>query len=155
MALQILYAWDFRGRKSEELSPLISAVKKKFAPDFDDDTFLLSIIRGVLGSLEEINGLIVKYAPEWPLEQITTTDRNILRIGIYELKYVEDIPAKVAINEAVELGKAFGGESSGRFVNGVLGAVYQEMVANGEPKAIANENEVVEVPDQQANQSND
>src|SRR5262249_34999448 len=67
------------------------------------------------------------YAPEWPINQITIVDRNILRIGVFELKFTNDIPPKVAINEAIELAKSFGGESSGRFVNGVLGAVYKDM----------------------------
>ena len=84
----------------------------------------------------EIDGIITHYAPEWPIEQITVVDRNILRIGVYELKWVANIPSKVAINEAIELAKTFGGESSGRFVNGVLGAIFKDMVAAGELKEI-------------------
>ncbi|MBU1148677.1 transcription antitermination factor NusB, partial [Patescibacteria group bacterium] len=76
---------------------------------------------------QEIDQLITKYAPEWPLDQITTVDRNVLRIGVYELKFDDDIPPKVAINEAIELAKTFGGESSGKFVNGVLGAIFKDM----------------------------
>jgi N utilization substance protein B len=90
----------------------------------------------VLTRQNEIDGIITKYAPEWPIEQITVVDRNILRIGIYELKWVTNIPSKVAINEAIELAKTFGGESSGRFVNGVLGAVFKDMVAAGEVKEV-------------------
>ena len=76
---------------------------------------------------EEIDKLITKFAPEWPLDQITIVDRNVLRLGTYELRFEESIPAKVAINEAIELAKTFGGESSGKFVNGVLGAIYKDM----------------------------
>jgi len=77
--------------------------------------------------LGEIDKIIVKYATEWPLDQITIVDRNILRIGVYELVMAEDIPPKVAINEAIEIAKTFGGESSGKFVNGVLGAIYKNL----------------------------
>ncbi|MEK7167872.1 MAG: transcription antitermination factor NusB, partial [Patescibacteria group bacterium] len=98
-----------------------------FAPEFDDGGFVKHLVSGVMDHQEDIDSLIVKYAPEWPLEQITVIDRNILRLGIFELKYDENIPAKVAINEAIELAKSFGGESAGKFVNGVLGAVYKEI----------------------------
>ncbi len=139
MAMQCLFGWDFRGQKKGELSDLASRVKREFAPELEDDSFMMSLLSGVLAHLNEINTLIAKFAPQWPLEQITLIDRNVLRIGIYELKYVHDIPAKVAINEAVEMAKTFGGESSSRFVNGVLGSVYTEMEAQGELKDIDQE----------------
>lgn len=97
-----------------------------FAPSFDDNGFVEKLIRGVIKNLAEIDKHIIKYATEWPLEQITITDRNILRLGVYELVFSEDIPPKVAINEAIEIAKTFGGESSGKFVNGVLGAIYKD-----------------------------
>ena len=79
--------------------------------------------------MKEIDDIIVKAAPEWPLEQITIVDRNVLRLGLFELIYEnkEEVPPKVAINEAIELAKSFGGESSGKFINGVLGTVYNEL----------------------------
>ena len=82
--------------------------------------------------MDKINEIIEKCAPEWPLEQVTIIDRNVLRIGIYELLWGkrDEVPPKVAINEAIELAKNFGGESSGRFINGVLGTIYREI---GEP----------------------
>jgi N utilization substance protein B len=130
--MQSLYQMDFReGGKQEEI---IEHSIKEFAPTYEDDSFIASLVSGVLKNRKEIDAVIVKYAPEWPIEQITIVDRNILRLGVYELKYVENIPSKVAINEAIELAKTFGGESSGRFVNGVLGAVYKDMVANGATK---------------------
>jgi N utilization substance protein B len=100
---------------------------KQFAPGLEDPKFIYDLIRGVTDHIREIDEIITKTAPEWPLEQITVIDRNILRIGIYELKFGHEVPPKVAINEAVELGKAFGGESSGKFVNGVLGTLYKDL----------------------------
>lgn len=133
MAMQTLYEWDFNKMKESELSDLLAKNLKEFAPDFDDNGFTNHIVKGVLNHLQEINQLISQYAPEWPIEQITVVDRNILRIGIYELKFSKgEIPPKVAINEAIELAKTFGGESSGKFVNGVLGSIYKEMIAKGE-----------------------
>jgi len=124
IAMQTLFLWDFNGKK-EDLSQLLERVLGYFAPDFGDRSFVEGLVKGVIGNLKEIDGYIVKYATEWPLEQITIVDRNILRIGVYELVFDKDIPDKVAINEAIEVAKAFGGESSGKFVNGVLGAIYK------------------------------
>lgn len=133
IAMQTLYEWDFNNIKNEELQKLLMANLHEFAPDFDDNGFSNHLVKGVINHLKEINQLITKYAPEWPLEQITVVDRNVLRIGIYELKFSSgEIPPKVAINEAIELAKTFGGESSGKFVNGVLGTIYKEMVETGE-----------------------
>ena len=131
LAMQTLYEWDFNGRKEKDLAPNIRENVKQFAPDFDDHGFAESIVAGVIKNVEEIDQTIRKYAPEWPLEQITIVDRNVLRIGIFELKYNPDIPPKVAINEAIELAKGFGGESSGKFVNGVLGSIYRETAETG------------------------
>ncbi len=130
VALQSLYEWDFyRG----ERNPVEVAQRnlEDFASELDEKDFSINTVEGVLGHHEEIDGTIRKFAPDWPLEKITTVDRNILRIATYELLYNEEIPSKVAINEAIELAKTFGGESSGRFVNGVLGAIYRNQVAQG------------------------
>lgn len=124
--MQTLYEWDFNEKKSS-LEQLIAHNLKEFAPDFNDGGFSERVVKGVQEHGPEIDSVIEKYAPEWPIQQITIVDRNILRIGVYELKYAKDIPPKVAINEAIELAKSFGGESSGRFVNGVLGAVFKDM----------------------------
>ena len=133
IAMQSLYEWDFNKLKDSQLIELVEKNLKEFAPDFNDNGFTGRIVKGVMNHLKEINKLITKYAPEWPLEQITVVDRNILRIGIYELKFSGgEIPPKVAINESIELAKTFGGESSGKFVNGVLGSIYKEMVTRGE-----------------------
>lgn len=132
LALQSLFEWDFNKHPIEKLEGIIKHNRKDFAPDFDDDGFTGDLVKGVLKNLEAINKMIEKYAPEWPLEQITIVDRNVLRIGIFELKFNNEIPPKVAINEAIELAKSFGGESSGKFINGVLGSIYKDMEASGE-----------------------
>jgi N utilization substance protein B len=138
LAMQTLYEWDFRHGmgKEENIEELLEYVKKEFAAGLDDGGFVQELIDGVARNWDGINELIVKYAPEWPLEQITVVDRNIMRLGIYELKFSPGIPAKVAINEAIELAKNFGGESSGKFVNGVLGAIYKDMVEKGDVKEV-------------------
>ena len=135
IAMQTLYEWDFN-RKTKNLEPLkiLAYNLKEFAPSFNDHGFSENIIKGVVKNLSAIDNYIKKYAPEWPIEQITIVDRNILRIGIYELKFASDIPPKVAINEAIELAKTFGGESSGKFVNGVLGSIYKDMQKEKEQK---------------------
>lgn len=125
IALQTLFAWDFNGQKDGDIERLIADNFANFAPNFDDGGFVKDLVLGVRNNLAEINKLIVKYATEWPLDQITTIDRNILRIGIYELLHTP-IPPRVAINEAIEVAKSFGGDASGKFVNGVLGALYND-----------------------------
>lgn len=126
VAMQSLYEWDFNGQKGD-IEEITKRNTKNFAPGLDDDSFIYDLVRGTIKNQTEIDKLIEKTAPEWPLEQITTIDRNILRLGIYELHHAKQVPPKVAINEAVELGKTFGGESSGKFVNGVLGTLYKGM----------------------------
>lgn len=126
IALQSLYEWDFRGQK-ENVQKLIMRNAEEFAPNFDDLQFSEELVQNVIDHLTELNKYITDYAPEWPLQQITTVDRNVLRIGLVELKFNQDIPPKVAINEAIELAKTFGGPSSGKFVNGVLGSIYKDM----------------------------
>ncbi len=136
VVMQTLYEWDFNGKKEKDLFSLLEKNKTEFAPGLEDEGFSEDLLRGVLDNIDKIDKLITTYAPEWPLEQITVVDRNVLRIGVYELKFSKDIPSKVAINEAIELAKGFGGESSGKFVNGVLGAIYKDMEENGEIKKV-------------------
>lgn len=131
--MQTLFEWDFRGKQAEKISDILTHDKEEFAPDFDDHGFVDMLVQGVIKHQKEIDDLIVEYAPQWPLAQITIVDRNVLRIGIYELRYGKgEVPPKVAINEAIELAKSFGGESSGKFVNGVLGSIYKKMIERGE-----------------------
>lgn len=131
--MQSLYEWDFNKLDERMLPALVERNLKEFAPAFEDNGFSMRLVKGVIHNVADINQLITSFAPEWPLEQITVVDRNVLRIGIYELKFSKgEIPPKVAINEAIELAKSFGGESSGKFINGVLGSIYKEMVKKGE-----------------------
>ncbi len=133
IAMQSLYEWDFYGGK-RELKEMASRNLAEQPESFDETDFALSIANGVVEHQDEIDKTITTFAPDWPLEKITTVDRNVLRIGVYELLFNFDIPSKVAINEAIELAKTFGGESSGKFVNGVLGAVYRDQLARGVEK---------------------
>jgi N utilization substance protein B len=133
LALQSLYEWDFHGGK-RPARELLDRNLEEFAPELDEKDFARTLVDGVTGNQEHIDGLITKFAPDWPLAKITTVDRNVLRLGTFELTYTHEIPSKVAINEAIELAKTFGGESSGKFVNGVLGAVFRDQVAQGVTK---------------------
>lgn len=130
--MQSLFEWDFRQLSSDAIEEVLTRNAEEFAPGMGDFPFMKTLITNVIAKREDIDNIIVKAAPEWPLAKIGIVDRNILRIGLYELLFADrgEVPSKVAINEAIELAKTFGGETSGKFVNGVLGAVYKEM---GEP----------------------
>ncbi|HEU0050977.1 MAG TPA: transcription antitermination factor NusB [Patescibacteria group bacterium] len=130
IAMQSLYEWDFYGGE-KSAKEILERNLNEFAPKLDEKEFAEKILTGCLEHQPEIDATISKFAPDWPLEKITTVDRNVLRIGTFELLFNFDIPSKVAINEAIELAKTFGGESSGKFVNGVLGAVYRDQLAQG------------------------
>lgn len=134
--MQSLYQWDFLDFDDSRIEEIMAFNRREFAPNFDDGGFVEELVQGVINFRGDIDAIINEFAPDWPIETITLVDRNILRIGVYELKFHEGIPAKVAINEAIEVAKGFGGESSGRFVNGVLGAVYKDMLAKGEMKEV-------------------
>lgn len=132
VVLQTLFAWDFEGQKEGEVFPIFERIITEFASGTNDRPFMERLLRLVLEKKKDLDLLIEKAAPDWPIDKISVVDRNILRIGLAELLFADrkEVPPKVAINEAIELAKTFGGETSGRFVNGVLGAVYKEM---GEP----------------------
>ena len=132
VAMQALFEWDFQGRHDEFIRDIVDRNVKEFAPGIEEFGFVEALVKGTLENRTTIDALIEKCAPEWPLDQVTIIDRNILRLGIYELMHGNygEVPPKVAINESIELAKTFGGESSARFVNGVLGTIYREM---GEP----------------------
>lgn len=132
VAMQSLYEWDFKGRPQEGLADVVERNIAEFAAGMEDTTFIRTLIAGVIQHIDQLDAIIAKAAPQWPLDQIAIVDRNVLRVGLFELLFGnrDEVPPKVAINEAIELGKSFGGESSGKFVNGVLGTVYREI---GEP----------------------
>ncbi len=128
IVMQSLYEWDFSGKKLD-LKKIVEKNINEFGPGLEDETFVWQLVTGVVEHFSELDEIIEKAAPEWPIEQITIIDRNVLRIGLYELLFSkkEEVPPKVAINEAIELAKSFGGESSGKFINGVLGTVFKEV----------------------------
>ena len=132
IAMQSLYEWDFWGRDKNKLKEIVDRNVKEFGPGMEEINFVWKLINGVTENIDRLDEIISKAAPQWPLEQITIVDRNVLRLGLFELIFSnrEEVPPKVAINEAIELAKTFGGESSGKFINVVLGTVYREL---GEP----------------------
>lgn len=132
IVLQTLFEWDFENQKLEDIPVIFERNIKEFAQGTSDRPFMDKLLKLVLDKRRDLDNLIEKAAPEWPINKIAPVDRNILRIGLAELLFADrkEVPPKVAINEAIELAKSFGGETSSRFVNGVLGAVYKEM---GEP----------------------
>lgn len=131
IAMQSLYEWDFSGKKLK-LEEIVERNIKEFGPGLEDQSFVWQLVTGVIKNLKKLDKIIEQAAPEWPINQITIIDRNVLRLGLYELLFgsKEEVPPKVAINEAIELAKSFGGESSGKFINGVLGTVYKEIEKN-------------------------
>lgn len=132
IVLQTLFEWDINNVPKKEINDVLVRNVEEFAPNKTDTPFMSGLLDGVLQKQTEIDLVITKAAPEWPLDRISPVDRNILRLGLYELLFADrnEVPAKVAINEAIELAKQFGGENSSKFVNGVLGSVYKEL---GEP----------------------
>jgi len=127
--MQSLYEWDFYGRKDNTLQEVTERNIKNFGPGLEDLEFVRQLVNGVQKHQKEIDNIIEKAAPEWPIAQIPLVDRNVLRIGLFELLYAnkEEVPPKVAINEAIELAKTFSGQVSGKFINGVLGTVYKQL----------------------------
>ncbi len=135
IVLQSLYEWDFYERQTD-LIKIVERNLNNFGQGIDEPEFVWRIVKGVVEHLKEIDKIIEKAAPAWPIEKIAIIDRNVLRIGLYELLYAdkEEVPPKVAINEAIEMAKNYSGPNSPKFVNGVLGTVYREMFAQSESK---------------------
>jgi len=126
--LQSLYEWDFY-KHEKDITQILERNLAEFAPGIDEPEFAWKILHGVIQHLSEIDEILRKAAPEWPLEKIAIIDRNILRIGLYELLFADknEVPPKVAINEAIELAKNYGGPNTPRFINGVLGTIYRQL----------------------------
>jgi len=129
IVLQSFFEMDFYGKKTKDLKEIIERNLKNFGAGLEDKSFVLKLSKGIVSHLPKIDKIIEKAAPQWPISQINIIDRNVLRIGLYELLFSSksEVPPKVAINEAIELAKTFGGKSSGKFVNGVMGRVYKEI----------------------------
>ena len=136
VAFQTMYEWEFLQRNcaedldlSEEVHvgmvPILDRNYNEFAGSIETRDFIDNLVWGVVDNQEKIDSILRPAAPEWPIDQIALVDLIIMRMGIYELLFTEEVPPKVAINEAVELAKAFGGENSSKFVNGVLGTIFR------------------------------
>ncbi|HMQ09614.1 MAG TPA: transcription antitermination factor NusB [Candidatus Nanoperiomorbaceae bacterium] len=136
IALQALYEYDFRaglGDDSADIDDILDRSLSHYGKKIGDRDFVEQLARGVVKEAKQLDAVIAPVAPEWPLNQLPLSDHEILRIALYELQYFgEQIPPKVAINEAVELGKLFGSENSSKFINGVLGTIWRQMNARGE-----------------------
>lgn len=132
VTLQSLYEYEFRVQASDAtvvVDEVVARNLERYEETIDDKQFISDLVKGVLAHQDELDGKIQPIAPDWPIEQIARIDRTILRMGLYELLYLQDIvPAKVAINEAVELAKAFGSDNSSKFINGVLGTAFRTLI---------------------------
>jgi transcription antitermination protein NusB len=149
VVMQTLFEWDFAKRSREEAFDILKRNKEEFAPGVTETSFMDGLLETVLDKQKDIDSIITKAAPDWPIEKISVIDRNILRLGLSELLFsdTEQVPPKVAINEAIELAKSFGGETSGKFVNGVLGAVYKEMGEPGKDEVSVKKKTIKNIPD--------
>jgi transcription antitermination protein NusB len=135
VALQTLYEQDFRleaGDVSFDLLEVLNRNVARYKETIDDTKFISSLVTGVTKEISRIDILLQPLAPEWPIDQIARMDRVILRIGAYELLHSREVPPKVVINEAVELAKAFGGDNSSKFINGVLGTLLRQQPGNSD-----------------------
>jgi N utilization substance protein B len=129
VALQTLYEEDFRKEVNDpgvNLDEILERNIGRYDETIEDKSFIEELVHGITKRQDELDDIIRPVAPEWPIEQIARMDRIILRIGVYELVFEKGVPPKVAINEAVELAKAFGGDNSSKFINGVLGTILRE-----------------------------
>lgn len=133
IALQTLYEQDFRreaGDNEFDLEDVLQRNISRYSEMVEDIDFVRQLVNGVTKRATELDATLQPIAPEWPIDQIARMDRAVLRIGLYELENTQDVPPKVVINEAVELAKAFGGENSSKFVNGVLGTALRNITGD-------------------------
>jgi transcription antitermination protein NusB len=129
VALQTLYELDFRVEvedKNLNKDAILQRNIDRYSEVLEDKEFIVSLVGGITEKLQELDDIIQPIAPDWPLDQIARIDRNVLRIGVYELYYNDKVPKKVVINEAVELAKSFGSDNSSKFINGVLGTALKQ-----------------------------
>lgn len=142
VALQSLYEYEFRVQSEDasvDIDEILGRNLERYENEIEDTDFVDVLVKGVLEHQDDLDDKIRPLAPEWPLEQIARIDRNVLRLGLYELLYCKDkVPPKVAINEAVELAKAFGSDNSSKFINGVLGTAFRTLVGESEGTPDAN-----------------
>ncbi|MGB4762430.1 MAG: transcription antitermination factor NusB [Candidatus Saccharimonas sp.] len=141
VALQTLYEYEFRVQANDSsvsTDEILGRNLARYESAIEDTDFVKSLVSGVVDHQVDLDGKLQPIAPEWPLEQIARIDRATLRLGLYELLYrADEVPPKVAINEAVELAKAFGSDNSSKFVNGVLGTAFRTLVEGNSENAEA------------------
>lgn len=151
IVVQSLFETDFNNKSEDDALEILHRNAQEFAPGMGDFLFTDNLLKNVLRKKNDLDKIITKAAPDWPIEKISVVDRNILRVGLYELIFADhgEVPPKVAINEAIELAKTYGGETSSKFVNGVMGAVYKEM---GEPgkNEVSKHKKPKDIPDSEA-----
>lgn|SRR5574344_539690 len=129
ISLQSLYEYEFRSKAGDTTADIEKIVAKNIEPyekTLGDTEFVYALSKGVFENIEKLDNELKPLAPEWPIDTLAAIDRNILRIGLYELES-RQVPPKVCINEAVELAKAFGSDNSSKFINGVLGTAFKEL----------------------------
>jgi len=136
LAMQALFYIDMRDHASLQM---LESFCDNFSPPKKARPFLLSLVNGVLETRGEIDTLIERFSKNWEIHRMSCVDRNVMRIAVYELLYCEDIPPKVSINEAVDVGKKFGTEESGAFINGIMDSIRDALVNEGKLKKIATE----------------
>ncbi len=126
--IQILYQFDFHHQNYSLLPQIQKNTLKEFGKNLDEEKeYLQQTLDNLLKKITKIDEIISKYTKKWSLDKLTIIDKNILRLGIYELYFNQEIPPKVAIDEAIELSKNFGGTSSSKFINGILGTIYEDL----------------------------
>lgn len=138
IALQTLYEQEMRqdaGDDKFDIQAVLDRNVERYKDMLDDVEFIRQLTLGVTSQADKLDAQLQPVAPEWPIDQIARMDRLVLRIGLYELRNEADVPPKVVINEAVELAKAFGGDNSSKFVNGVLGTLLRQKEGEGAPKS--------------------
>lgn len=148
IVLQSLFEWDFNERDDSKIDEILTNNMREFSTGLCDLEFSKRLIDNVVKKKETLDGVIEKAAPQWPVDRISIVDRNVLRIGISELLFSDrkEIPPKVAINEAIELAKSFGGDNSGRFVSGVLGTIYKELGEPDKDQTSKKKNKIEDIP---------
>lgn len=140
VALQTLYEYELRSSIGDDVdvTEVTGRNLERYKEAIDDQSFVSALVQGVIDHATELDEVLQPLAPEWPIDQISRVDRTTLRLGLYELTYCADtVPPKVAINESVELAKAFGSDNSSRFINGVLGTAYRNLIEGKESNASA------------------
>ncbi|MBQ1344336.1 transcription antitermination factor NusB [Candidatus Saccharibacteria bacterium] len=160
VCLQSLYEYEFRaaaGDSSVDIDNIIVKNIEPYSKALGDTDFVRSLTRGVFNIREELDKELQPIAPEWPISTISSIDRNILRMGLYELTRTKEVPPKVAINEAVELAKSFGSDNSSKFINGVLGTVYRKQEGeeqnNAESEKVAKSSQATPDPQETSTKS--